>query len=232
MQAGAHVMIVEDDQTVRLVVADYFRTAGCEVAQFADGVAALEAVSIRIPDVLIVDRMLPKLDGDELCRRVRAISSVPIILLTALDGVEHRIEGLESGADDYLAKPFSLRELQLRVNALLRRSSPSTVPLAFIAGDFRVDPVHRRVWIREREIALTTREYELLLYFVRNPQRTISRDEILREVWHWVFGDASTVTVHVRRLREKIEPDPRFPSFLRTEWGAGYSLSIEAGTRC
>ena len=225
-------MIVEDDQTVRLVVADYFRAAGCEVAQYADGAAALDAVGIKVPDVLIVDRMLPKLDGDELCRRVRAISSVPIIMLTALDGVEHRIEGLESGADDYLAKPFSLRELQLRVNALLRRSSTSTVPLAFTAGDFRVDPTHRRVWVVEREIALTTREYELFLYFVRNPERTISRDEILREVWQWGFGDVSTVTVHVRRLREKIEPDPRFPCFLRTEWGAGYRLSLEAGAVC
>lgn len=225
-------MIAEDDQTVRLVVADYLRAAGCEVAQYADGAAAMDAVNIRVPDVLIVDRMLPKLDGDELCRRVRAISSVPIIMLTALDGVEHRIEGLESGADDYLAKPFSLRELQLRVNALLRRSSTSSVPLAFIAGHFRVDPAHRRVWVGDREIALTTREYELFLYFVRNPDKTISRDEILREVWQWAFGDASTVTVHVRRLREKIEPDPRFPCFLRTEWGAGYRLSVQAGGLC
>jgi two-component system, OmpR family, response regulator RegX3 len=232
MQGGARVMVVEDDATVRTVVADYLRAAGCEVAPVADGADALDAVREREPDLLIVDRMLPGLDGDELCRRVRGFSEVPIIMLTALDGVEHRIEGLESGADDYLAKPFSLRELQLRVNAQLRRRSATAPPLAFQAGRFRVDPAHRRVWVGEREIALTTREYELFLYLVRNPDRVVSRDEILQQVWQWGIGDASTVTVHVRRLREKIEPDPRFPCFLRTEWGAGYRLVLEEVAPC
>jgi DNA-binding response OmpR family regulator len=232
MQAGVRVMIVEDDATVRTVVADYLRAAGCEVSQHADGASALDAVAAGMPDLLIVDRMLPNLDGDELSRRVRAFSSVPIIMLTALDGVEERIRGLESGADDYLTKPFSLRELQLRVNAQLRRSHTSAAPLTFTAGRFRVDPAHRRVWADGREIVLTAREYELFLYLVQNPDRVVSRDEILREVWQWGFGDASTVTVHVRRLREKIEPDPRIPCFLRTEWGAGYRLNVEAGALC
>ncbi|WP_460573140.1 response regulator transcription factor [Humibacter soli] len=232
MQSGARVMVVEDDATVRTVVADYLRAAGCDVVQHGDGGTALAAVTARIPDLLIVDRMLPGLDGDELCRRVRAISDVPIIMLTALGGVDDRISGLESGADDYLAKPFSLRELQLRVNAQLRRSTVSPAPLTFSAGPFRVDAEHRRVWSDDREFALTTREYELFLYLVRNPGRVISREEILREVWQWGFGDASTVTVHVRRLREKVEPDPRYPSFIRTEWGAGYRLAVEADAPC
>lgn len=227
VQEAARVMLVEDDATVRMVVADHLRAAGCEVVQFADGARALAAARERTPDLLIVDRMLPGLDGDRLCREVRSFSGVPIIMLTALDGVEQRITGLEHGADDYLTKPFSLRELQLRVNAQLRRSSAHTAPLEFTAGDFRVDPAHRRAWVRGREVALTSREYELLLFFVRNAGRAASRDEILRSVWRWGFGDPSTVTVHVRRLREKIEPDPRVPRYLHTEWGAGYRFTTE-----
>jgi len=226
-------MVVEDDATVRTVVADHLRAAGCEVVQYSDGQAAVDAVRDLMPDLIVLDRMLPLLDGDEVCRQVRTISTVPIIMLTALDTVDDRIAGLEHGADDYLTKPFSLRELQLRVNALLRRvAMATTAPLEFTAGRFRVDPAHRRVWAAGREVALTTREYELFLYLVSNPGRVISREEILREVWQWGFGDASTVTVHVRRLREKIEPDPRIPCFLRTEWGAGYSLSVEEGVPC
>lgn len=216
------MMVVEDDPAVRTVVADHLRLAGCLVSQHRDGARAWEAFQADRPDLLVLDRMLPGLSGDDLCRRVREVSTVPIIMLTALDGLENRIDGLESGADDYLAKPFSLRELQLRVNAQLRRNTPSEVDLVIDAGPFRIDAAHRRVWIGDREITLTTREYELMLYLARNPGRVVSRDEILREVWRWGFGDASTVTVHVRRLREKIESDPRNPVYLQTEWGAGY----------
>lgn len=219
-------MLVEDDPTVNGVVADYLRSSDYEVEQFDDGQQAWRAIRDRMPELLIVDRMLPGLDGDELCRRVRAVSSVPIIMLTALDGLEHRIRGLERGADDYLTKPFSLRELQLRVGAQLRRSASATIPLAFEAGRFRVDPAHRRVWVDAKEVALTSREYELLLYLVQNAGRVVSREEILSEVWQWSFGDTSTVTVHVRRLREKIEPDPQIPTYLRTEWGQGYRLIV------
>jgi len=225
-------MVVEDDPTVRTVVADHLRAAGCEIDQYWDGESALAAVRERAPDLIVLDRMLPALDGGEVCRQVRAFSNVPIIMLTALDSVDDRIAGLEHGADDYLSKPFSLRELQLRVNAQLRRSTTTAMPLEFTAGRFRVDPAHRRVWVAGREVALTTREYELFLYLARNPERVVSREEILREVWQWAFGDASTVTVHVRRLREKIEVDPRFPCFLTTEWGAGYRLIVSDGVPC
>lgn len=226
MQAGARVMVVEDDAAVRTVVADHLRAAGCDVVAHSDGDAAWEAIRVRMPDLLILDRMVPGIDGDELCRRVRKVSAVPIIMLTALGGLDHRITGLEHGADDYVAKPFSLRELQLRVNAQLRRATATVAPLAFTVGGFRVDPAHRRVWVDGHEVALTTREYELLLYLVRNPDRVVTREEILHEVWQWAFGDASTVTVHVRRLREKIEPDPRSPRYLHTAWGAGYRFTI------
>lgn len=220
-------MVVEDDSTVRMIVSDYLRAAGYAVAQHADGVSARDALREQVPDVLIVDRMMPGLSGDELCREVRTFSDVPIMMLTAMGAVEDRIEGLEHGADDYLSKPFALRELQLRVAALVRRRVASSAPAAFTAGRFRIDPAHRRVWADQREIALTTREYELFLYLVQHPEQVVSRDEILREVWGWGFGDPSTVTVHVRRLREKIEPDPRYPCYLLTEWGAGYRFTIE-----
>lgn len=226
-------MIVEDDATVRTVVADHLRAAGCDVVQHGDGRDALRDALDAMPDLLVLDRMLPGLAGDEICRQVRSVSDVPIIMLTALDSVDDRIAGLEHGADDYLAKPFSLRELHLRVGALLRRRPTGAgAPLEFTAGRFRVDPAHRRVWADGAEVALTTREYELFLYLVRNPDRAVSREEILREVWQWAFGDASTVTVHVRRLREKIEPDPRSPRYLTTEWGAGYRLAVDGRIAC
>ncbi|GAA1964134.1 response regulator transcription factor [Microbacterium deminutum] len=228
MDDAARVTLVEDDPTVRTVVGDYLRAAGYAVDQYADGVTAQRALNKGLPDVLIVDRMLPGLSGDELCREVRERSDIPIIMLTALDAVDERIRGLETGADDYITKPFALRELQLRVQAQLRRrAAPTAAPIEFAVGPFRIDPGHRRVWARGREVALTAREYELLFYLSRHPDRALSRDELLREVWGWGFGDASTVTVHVRRLREKIEDDPRFPCHLHTEWGAGYRFTVE-----
>ncbi|SJM56284.1 putative response regulator [Frigoribacterium sp. JB110] len=218
-------MVVEDDPTVRTVVGDYLRASGLDVSLYSDGLSAQRALAQELPDAIVVDRMLPGLSGDEITRDVRARSDLPVLMLTALGAVDDRIDGLEHGADDYLAKPFAMRELQLRVQALLRRRSAADPVAVFTAGDFRVDPAHRRVWISGRELALTTREYELFLYLARHPDRPLTRDEILRDVWQWSAGDAATVTVHVRRLREKIEPDPRFPAFLRTEWGRGYRFA-------
>lgn len=222
------LMIVEDDPTVRSVVVTYLRTHGFTVTWHADGVSAREALRASVPDLVILDRMLPGINGDDLCREVRESSQVPIIMLTALGAVDDRIDGLEHGADDYLTKPFALRELFLRINALLRRTRQApTTSEPFEVGIFRVDPTHRRIWLGIREITLTTREYELFLFLLQHHERVLSREEILREVWGWEFGDASTVTVHVRRLREKIEDDPRYPRFLLTEWGAGYRFAVE-----
>ncbi|MBB4137201.1 response regulator transcription factor [Gordonia humi] len=225
MENRPHVVLVEDDAAVRTVVGDYLRAGGWRVTQYRDGRSAADALDIGLPDVLVIDRMLPEIGGDELCRRVRAVSDIPIIMLTALGAVEQRIAGLEHGADDYLPKPFSMKELQLRMQAQLRRHTPSGPAAPFAAGAFRIDPAHRRAWIGTNEIVLTTREYELLLYCVQRPGEILTRDDILGDVWGWSFGDASTVTVHARRLREKIEPEPRYPIYLRTEWGVGYRFT-------
>lgn len=220
--ADARVILVEDDPTVRRLVAAYLDAHGYETVSCATGIDGRDAFRNAIPDLLIIDRMLPGLSGDELCREVRAQSSVPIIMLTDLRDEEHRIEGLQLGVDDYLGKPFSMKELLLRVEAVLRRTRPHPATQQFTIGRFRVDPTKRRVWIGHREVTLTAREYELLVYLLHNPGVVLSRDEILAGVWGWSVGDSSTVTVHVRRLREKIENDPTDPTHLRTQWGAGY----------
>ena len=223
---GAHVMLVEDDRRVRTAVAAYLRAKGFRIDEYADGETAREAVQRSTPDVLVLDRMLPGLSGDDLLREIRSRSDVAVIMLTALGASGHRIDGLELGADDYLAKPFALRELQLRIAKLLRHKVSQQSPLApFVVGRFRIDPTMRRITCGGADVELTGREYELLLFLLKNPDRVISRDEMLRDVWGWSAGDASTVTVHIRRLREKIEADPRDPVYLRTEWGTGYRFT-------
>jgi DNA-binding response OmpR family regulator len=228
---GRRVLVVEDDATVREVACDYLRGAGLIVDEAADGVAALRAVDRMPPDLIVLDRMLPGFDGIEVCRRIRAVSSTPVIMLTALGSTEERIEGLEAGADDYLAKPFSPRELLLRVQSILKRSvselSPDTV---FDRGVFRLDTSNRRVFKNGTQLQLSVREFDLLAFLIRHPDQVFSREQLLSEVWHWSFGEASTVTVHVRRVREKIEIDPTEPRHVTTEWGVGYRFSPEGST--
>ncbi|HZP15921.1 MAG TPA: response regulator transcription factor [Nocardioides sp.] len=226
--ASVRVMVVEDDQTLLGVASDYLRAQGYDVTAYADGREAQRALRVELPDILILDRMLPGVSGDVLCRDLRRdVPDLPIIMVTALGAVEHRIGGLEVGADDYLAKPFSLRELQLRIEALLRRVRAGVPAVGAIeVGPFRLDPVRRRISVEGRDIDLTGREYELLAYLLHHPDRVVTREEILTEVWGWAFGEASTVTVHVRRLREKIEREPRYPEYLMTEWGSGYRMNI------
>ncbi|GAA5146287.1 response regulator transcription factor [Microbacterium pseudoresistens] len=222
----ARIVVVEDDQTVRDAVTAYLRANGYDVTAVDNGVGGLRAIREEKPDVAVVDRMLPGLSGDEICREVRTFSAVPILVLTALGEVEQRIEGLEAGADDYLVKPFALRELLLRIAGLLRRARAADAPTRVVTRDeVTIDPARRRVWIRDKEVALAAREYELLAYLFEHDGRAVSRDDILRDVWGWSFGEASTVTVHVRRLREKLEDDPRQPRYVLTEWGVGYRLS-------
>jgi DNA-binding response OmpR family regulator len=226
---NATVMIVEDDAAVRTAVGDYLRAAGYSVTAVADGGLARDKLAVQTPDVLVLDRMLPLVGGDVLCAEIRKNAPhVMVIMLTALDSVAQRISGLEHGADDYLVKPFSMRELQLRIETLLRRGQKSPlVPMEI--GPFRIDPARRIAFLNNTTIPLTTREYELLLFFTHHPDEVFTRDDILREVWGWTFGEASTVTVHVRRLREKIEPEPRYPRYLLTEWGAGYRFTVGGG---
>ncbi len=232
MESEVSVAVVEDDPTVREAVGEYLRAQGYAVSSFGDGVSARRALRDAVPDVVIVDRMLPGISGDELCRELRAASAVPIMMLTALGEVEDRIDGFAFGLDDYLAKPFSMRELSMRVAALVRRSRAAQASSGELrSGAFVIDLLRRRAWVRGQEIALTGREYDLLLFLVRNDDRALGREEILREVWGWSVGERSTVTVHVRRLREKIEEDPQDPRHLLTEWGVGYRFRATGESR-
>lgn len=224
------VLVVDDDPVVVGVVCDYLLAAGLRVERAGDGAAALESVRRGPPDLVVLDRMLPGTDGLEACRRIRASGhDVPILLLSALGATEDRIAGLEAGADDYLTKPFSPRELVLRVASVLRRhlSAPSR-EAAVTVGMFLLDPAKREIARDGVPLTLTQREYDLLAYLLTNPDRTFSRAELLRAVWRWEHGDQSTVTVHIRRLRERVEDDPARPRLLETVWGVGYRLASEA----
>lgn len=221
------VLVVEDDPTVLEVATTYLEAAGFLVDAATDGFGAIEAATRLAPDLIVLDRMLPGIDGAEVCRRIRATSAVPIILLTALGTTEDRIDGLEAGADDYLAKPFSPRELVLRVQSILRRSVSEFAPeLAFELGAFSLDPSARVIRKHGVELALSAREFDLFSFLLKHPRQAFSREQLLRSVWRWDFGDLSTVTVTVRRVREKIEHDPTAPEILTTVWGVGYRLSI------
>jgi DNA-binding response OmpR family regulator len=221
------VLIVEDDRTVAEVVTRYLKLEGFEVGCVGDGVNALTAVRDLSPDIVVLDIMLPGIDGLEVCRRLRATTPVPIIMLTALGEESDRIAGLELGADDYLTKPFSPRELVARVNAVMRRSQPSgstSDKRVVVVGNMEIDLKARQVRRSRHYVGLTAKEFELLAFLATHPRRVFTRDELLERVWGYTFGDRSTVTVHVRRLREKIEEDPTRPRHITTVWGVGYRL--------
>jgi len=226
--ADRRVLVVEDDPTVREVAVSYLEAAGFIVGSAGDGFAALAELERIAPDLVVLDRMLPGIDGAELCRRIRATTTVPIIMLTAMGSTEDRISGLEAGADDYLTKPFSPRELVLRVQSILRRSVSELTPeAAFELGEFSLDPSARIITKGGEELALSAREFDLFSFLLKYPRQAFSREQLLRSVWHWEFGDLSTVTVTVRRVREKIEADPTNPTILVTVWGVGYRLAVE-----
>ena len=220
----ARVMVVDDDLTVREVVVTYLRAGGYDVGESADGESALEDLQAERADLVVLDLMLPGIDGLEVCRRIRAKGDdVPVIMLTALGSETDRVVGLEHGADDYVTKPFSPRELVLRVESVLRRvGERSSVRGAVTDGDLVVDSTEHAATLGGRRLALTAREFDLLRFFLSHPGQAFSRDELLQRVWGWSFGDQSTVTVHVRRLREKVETDPTHPVRLATVWGVGY----------
>ncbi|BDO41015.1 response regulator transcription factor [Cellulomonas sp. NTE-D12] len=220
----AKILVVDDDATVREVVTSYLRAGGHAVVETADGERALEAMAATRADLVVLDLMLPGIDGLEVCRRLRQDGDVPVIMLTALGAETDRIMGLALGADDYVTKPFSPRELALRVDSVLRRAGQQAAPEAEVLtdGDLVVEPAKRSATLGGRPLALTARELDLLRFLVAHAGPVWSRDDLLREVWGWSFGDRSTVTVHVRRLREKVEADPTHPVRLLTVWGAGY----------
>ncbi len=220
----AQILVVDDDHTVREVVVSYLRAGGHEVTEACDGETALQAMTRSPSDLVVLDLMLPGIDGLEVCRRLRERSDVPVIMLTALGNETDRVVGLERGADDYVTKPFSPRELVLRVDSVLRRAdqreAPATAPVH--DGDLTVDASARVATLAGRQLNLTAREFDLLTFLVSAPGVVHSREDLLARVWGWTFGDQSTVTVHVRRLREKVEADPTTPSRLVTVWGVGY----------
>ncbi len=220
----ARVLVVDDDVTVREVVVSYLRAGGHAVCEATDGAAALKEMRDEPADLVVLDLMMPGIDGLEVCRRLRAAGDVPIIMLTALGAETDRVVGLESGADDYVTKPFSPRELVLRVDALLRRVGERARPddRRLVDGNLVVDSSRHEATLGVVPLNLTGREFDLLRFLVSNPGAAYSRDELLQQVWGWSFGDQSTVTVHVRRLREKVEVDPKRPTRLVTVWGVGY----------
>jgi DNA-binding response OmpR family regulator len=230
------VLVVDDDATVSDVVRRYLEQAGFEATMAADGLTALAAVRDQRPDLVVLDLMLPGMDGLEVCRRLReGDADLPVIMLTALGEEADRVVGLSLGADDYVTKPFSPRELVLRVQSVLRRSART--PSGASAGEVErdgalvVDVARRIARLDGTELALTVREFDLLVFFLRNPGRAFRRSELLEAVWGWSFGDQSTVTVHVRRLREKLEADPANPTRIQTVWGVGYRYEPqEAGS--
>lgn len=223
---GHRVLVVDDDRTVSEVVCTYLRAAGFLVEQEFDGVAAVDAAARLKPDLVVLDRMLPELDGLEACRIIRGTFGIAVIMLTALGDADDRIDGLEAGADDYVAKPFSPRELVLRAQSVLRRHTGEASDSTIVVGDFIVDTAGRTIKHRSAVLTLTLREFDLLAFLVTHPHQVFSRDELLSSVWGWEFGDLSTVTVHVRRLREKIEADPAHPRLLSTVWGLGYRFDL------
>ncbi|WP_184956759.1 response regulator transcription factor [Paractinoplanes abujensis] len=230
------VLVVDDDPTVSDVVRRYLEQSGCRVRLAADGSAALAAVAAERPDLVVLDVMMPGLDGLEVCRRLRHDQpDLPVVMLTALGEEADRVLGLEIGADDYVTKPFSPRELVLRIRSVLRRAgTPPAEPepaAIFHDGDLTADTARRVAWLGGERLQLTVREFDLLEFLLRHPGRAWSRADLLGKVWGWQIGDQSTVTVHVRRLREKIEDDPAAPRRILTVWGIGYRYEAEAGSR-
>ncbi len=224
------ILVVEDEPSIAEVTRLYLQRAGYRVDVLGDGAAALDYLARETPDLVVLDLMLPGVDGLEITRWLRARSDTPIIMLTARREETDRVLGFEMGADDYVVKPFSPRELVSRVRAVLRRtqgasSSPVQAQRVLEFDGLVIDPNTRQVQARGQEVTLTAREFELLYLLARHPRQVFNRDQLLDLVWGVnEFIDPSTVTVHVRRLREKIEPDPSKPRYILTVWGVGYKF--------
>jgi DNA-binding response OmpR family regulator len=223
------VLIVDDEPSIREIVGQYLELEGYVVMQAADGLQALRLVQAQPPDLVILDIRLPVLDGLEVCRRLRVTSAVPILMLTACADERITLAGFQVGADDYLTKPFLPRELVLRVKAMLRREEPWSAPAMVLGDALRVGSllIRPHLWEVTRDgvpLDLTTREFDLLYFLASHPRQVFTRQQLLQEVWSHDFGDEATVTVHMSRLRSKVEADPRQPKHLRTVWHVGYKF--------
>jgi two-component system, OmpR family, alkaline phosphatase synthesis response regulator PhoP len=232
-QAGGRILIVEDEPHIVELVRYNLVQEGFQVSVAYDGSEALQKAKQDCPDLVILDLMLPYVDGLEVCRHLRRESAVPILMLTAKDGEQHRVVGLEMGADDYVTKPFSPPELVARVRAILRRTNreaprPGGTPLR--VGGLVLDPTTHEVTLNDRLIELTTKEFDLLQLLLGHPSRVFTRDFLLEHIWGYdYFGSTRTVDMHISRLREKIEDDPNHPTYITTVRGVGYKLKKDPG---
>ena len=221
------VLVVDDEKLIVKGIRFSLEQDGMEVDCAYDGEEALNKALSEQFDMILLDVMLPKMDGFEVCQRIRDVSNVPIVMLTAKGEDMDKILGLEYGADDYITKPFNILEVKARIKAIMRRSAPQVNPetksYEIVSGDVYLNTESRRVRIKDVEMNLTSKEFDLLLHFVSNPGKVYGREELLELIWGQDYpGDARTVDVHVRRLREKIEPNPSEPRYVHTKWGMGY----------
>ena len=225
------ILVVDDERIVTEVVERYLRLEGYEVSVAEDGAQALETARKWHPNLVVLDLMLPEVDGLEVCRQLRQEGPVPIIMLTAKGEETDRIVGLELGADDYMVKPFSPRELVARVKSVLRRTADSTaqkIDGLLRYGNLVIDPTSRDVTLRGRRINLTAKEFDLLYFFASHPNQVFTREQLMNQVWDYSYSaEYGTITVHIRRLRAKIEADPLKPRFIKTLWGVGYKFEDE-----
>ncbi len=222
------VLVVDDEKLIVKGIRFSLEQDGMEVTCAYDGEEALELIKANHYDIVLLDLMLPKLSGLEVCQQVREFSKVPIIMVTAKGDDMDKIMGLEYGADDYITKPFNILEVKARIKAVLRRQASEATTAkedtgVITAGDMRLETEDRRLYIQETEINLTSKEFDVLELLVRNPNKVYSREKLLELVWGNDYpGDERTVDVHIRRLREKIEPNPSEPKYVHTKWGVGY----------
>lgn len=225
----AKVLVVEDEQSLREALVFFLEKEGHEVSVAVDGEEAIRVFENTGPDIILLDLMLPKLDGNQVCKRIRLSSNVPIIMLTAKDSEVDKIVGLEIGADDYITKPYSTRELLARIKAVLRRQvePPLAAGSVLIAGDLRLDSDRHVVTLNGNPLTLPLKEFELLELLMENVNRVLTRGQIIDRVWGSnYFGDTKTLDVHIKRLRSKVEEDPARPKYIQTVRGLGYKLEV------
>lgn len=229
------LLVVEDDENISTAISEYFSRAGYNVKTAEDGLAGVQAALHDHPDAIVLDLMLPKMDGLAVCRELREKAPyIPILMLTAKDDVVDKVLGLEMGADDYITKPFSLRELEARIKSILRRiraggaTEGATDEAPIVRGKLRIDPSKREVTVGERQVDLTPKEFDLLRLFASNPGRVFPRKYLLEKIWDYSYeGYDRTIDSHINRLRAKIEDNPENPQMVLTVWGIGYKFSDE-----
>src|SRR6266446_2013051 len=226
------LLVVEDDENISTAISEYFSRAGYSVKTVEDGLAGVKTALDERPDAVVLDLMLPKMDGLAVCKELREkVSYLPILMLTAKDDVVDKVLGLEMGADDYITKPFSLRELEARIKSVLRRARAAAATndgdeTPIVRGNLRIDPVRREVTIGEKQVELTPKEFDLLRLFAANPGRVFPRKYLLEKIWDYSYeGYDRTIDSHINRLRAKVEDNPDNPQLVLTVWGIGYKFT-------